>query len=205
MSLTSTLQDTKNRLTAMLAFANNKTGADDSNIGDAIKTLCDGYGSGGGGVRKVIVDIVPDSDLLITASATLTAQTGVDEIPDLIMMYCPDMAEWISDHSSNLPTTSTIQSGLWFKIPIPYKQWLSSANRGPVDGEFSFSSSSVLSETLDGVGFGVNTAPSYSMSTVCPQYTNKIEAGVVKVPYGGNNRYVRAGLTYRFICLYGNN
>lgn len=47
MSLLDTLQDTKNRLSALLAFANQKTGADDSSIGDAIKTLCDGFGGSG--------------------------------------------------------------------------------------------------------------------------------------------------------------
>lgn len=54
MSLLDTLQDTKNRLSALLAFANQKTGADDSNIGDAIKTLADGFGSGGG--KAIIVN-----------------------------------------------------------------------------------------------------------------------------------------------------
>lgn len=56
MSIADKLAASKNALVNLLAFANTKTGKDDTNIGDAIKTLCDGYGQGGGvvGVNSFI-------------------------------------------------------------------------------------------------------------------------------------------------------
>jgi len=47
MALKSTLESAKARLNALLTYANETTGADDTNIGDAINTLCAGYGGGG--------------------------------------------------------------------------------------------------------------------------------------------------------------
>lgn len=47
MTLKSTLDDIKSRLTALLAYANGVTGESDTSIGDAIETLADGYGQGG--------------------------------------------------------------------------------------------------------------------------------------------------------------
>lgn len=47
MSITSVLQDTKARLDSLLTFANETTGQSDVSIGDAVKTLVDGFGRGG--------------------------------------------------------------------------------------------------------------------------------------------------------------
>lgn len=49
MSLLDKLSQAKTTLDNLLAFANNKTGKGDTSIGDAIKTLVDGYGGGSGG------------------------------------------------------------------------------------------------------------------------------------------------------------
>lgn len=43
------LTASKNGLTALLEYANQTTGQSDTDIGEAIRTLCDGYGQGGGG------------------------------------------------------------------------------------------------------------------------------------------------------------
>lgn len=47
MSLKTILEGSKSKLTALLSFANETTGQSDTNIGDAIRTLCGGYGGGG--------------------------------------------------------------------------------------------------------------------------------------------------------------
>lgn len=56
-----------NEIELLTAYANNTTGAADTNIGDAIKTLCDGYGQGSGGNILEFVDgigdVVPNSYL----------------------------------------------------------------------------------------------------------------------------------------------
>ena len=46
MSVKSTLDSVKSRLSALLAFANETTGSSDTNIGEAVQTLCTGYGGG---------------------------------------------------------------------------------------------------------------------------------------------------------------
>jgi len=48
MALKTTLDDTKDRLDALLTYANSVTGAEDTSVGDAIETLANGYGQGGG-------------------------------------------------------------------------------------------------------------------------------------------------------------
>lgn len=53
MSLLDKLSQAKSTLDNLLAFANNKTKKDDVSIGDAIKTLVDGYGGGSGDVPFV--------------------------------------------------------------------------------------------------------------------------------------------------------
>lgn len=52
MSIASTLQDTKARLDSLLTFANETTGQSDVSIGDAIKSLVDGFGQGGSSYEK---------------------------------------------------------------------------------------------------------------------------------------------------------
>ena len=44
MALKTTLEDTQDRLEALLTYANSVTGAEDASVGDAIETLCMGYG-----------------------------------------------------------------------------------------------------------------------------------------------------------------
>lgn len=48
MSITEKLTASKNALASLLTFANAKTGKSDPDIGEAIRTLVDGYGGGGG-------------------------------------------------------------------------------------------------------------------------------------------------------------
>lgn len=62
MAIKQTLEDSKSRLDALLTYANGVTGAEDTNIGDAIKTLCDGYGRGGSGGELVQTTYTFDTD-----------------------------------------------------------------------------------------------------------------------------------------------
>lgn len=56
------LQASKDGLDALLEYANGVTGKEDANIGDAIKTLTDGYSQAPG---AAIFDITPQEDTLI--------------------------------------------------------------------------------------------------------------------------------------------
>lgn len=48
MAIKQIIDDSKSRLDALLTYANGVTGVADVSIGDAVKTLCDGFGQGGG-------------------------------------------------------------------------------------------------------------------------------------------------------------
>lgn len=88
MSLLDKLSQAKSTLDNLLAFANNKTGKGDTSIGDAIKTLCDGYGGGSGGTPFVFGGMnaelvseydedftLADTSFVIGESASTTATT----------------------------------------------------------------------------------------------------------------------------------
>lgn len=60
MGISEDLVQIKSEADALLAFANQKTGAGDTRLGDAVKTLADGFGAGGGGgVQFTEVSSVP--------------------------------------------------------------------------------------------------------------------------------------------------
>lgn len=65
------LTASKNGLDALLAYANGVTGGADANIGDAIRTLADGYGQGGGGVYAELLMLILLSITLLTRLQTL--------------------------------------------------------------------------------------------------------------------------------------
>lgn len=63
------------RLASLLAYANEATGAEDTRIGDAIKTLCDGYG---GGDKLVFYDkLTGDGDAYIDTGIVINGTTDV--------------------------------------------------------------------------------------------------------------------------------
>lgn len=74
MSIASTLQDTKARLDALLSYANETTGQSDVSIGDAIKTLADGFGGGGGEMEFTkAIDFTAGDDMAYHSFTTDTS------------------------------------------------------------------------------------------------------------------------------------
>lgn len=73
MSLTSRIQ-------ALINYANETTEAGDTTLGDAVKTLCDGYGHGGGGIEEKDVNFF-DYDGTLVASYTLAEAQALTELP----------------------------------------------------------------------------------------------------------------------------
>lgn len=63
-----------NQIEALIAYANETTGKSDTHLGDAVKSLADGYGQGGGGGIKVL-------NKQITLSSTATKIT-IDDVPE---------------------------------------------------------------------------------------------------------------------------
>lgn len=83
------LDSSADAMDALLAYANGTTGQADVNIGDAIKTLCDGYG---GGTQLPGVKAISSGRLTIAAT-TITAPTvqhNLGEVPDVIVAWSPN-------------------------------------------------------------------------------------------------------------------
>lgn len=64
----------RNKIQALIAAANTKTGESDTTLTDAVQTLVDGYGQGGGGsdlsaVNVFVGDYLSTTDLIITKGA----------------------------------------------------------------------------------------------------------------------------------------
>lgn len=63
MTIGEQLNQSADAMDALLTYANGVTEQADSTIGDAIKTLCDGFGHGGGGIRVVRGELLFDADV----------------------------------------------------------------------------------------------------------------------------------------------
>lgn len=64
MTLKSTLESSKSRLDALLTYANNTTSAGDTNIGDAIQTLCSGYGAENHTIEDAFIENSGNADIV---------------------------------------------------------------------------------------------------------------------------------------------
>jgi hypothetical protein len=70
MALKSTLESAKARLDALLTYANETTGESDTSIGDAIQTLCAGYGGGGYSLDDIASGAEPSGAIEISDSVS---------------------------------------------------------------------------------------------------------------------------------------
>ena len=115
------LEASKSGLDALLTYANGVTGQDDVSIGDAVKTLADGFGQGGGGpndfvqVHNSSTDI---NDVYVDRSGNQKPYAGwaaTDWIP------CDDYTIVIRN-DENIGSTS----GTYCAVYDKDKKWISS-------------------------------------------------------------------------------
>lgn len=138
MALKTTLESTKARLNALLTYANETTGADDTSIGDAIQTLCAGYGGGGYRIDDIADGSEPSGDIEITTTnivhyafhghpnitgvslpnAITVGQQAFNGINNISKFYAPKVETFgasafpsLKVASINLPSVVTIGSG----------------------------------------------------------------------------------------------
>lgn len=113
------MDESKSKMDALLAYANGVTGKTDVSIGDAIKTLCDGYGSGGSIPETLESDI---RIILLESDQTAPYEVQMDFIPDLVMIQAIDdvtepnqFAGFFMQSRSgvNIATGSYINSAYW--------------------------------------------------------------------------------------------
>lgn len=81
MALTDVLTDIKSRLNALVTYANGVTGASDTSVGDAVRTLAAGYGQGGSGksLEEIYsLDYVVETSDTSAPSTQITIASNVD-------------------------------------------------------------------------------------------------------------------------------
>lgn len=93
MTIGEKLEASKNGLDALLDYANRTTGADDSNIGDAIKTLADGYG-GGSDVDEVTIEFDLADDYTSTTNGVIAVLDNAD-LSEFVFRHFGNRGEWI--------------------------------------------------------------------------------------------------------------
>lgn len=98
MSLSEKLTNIKTNLTSLLSFANEKTGQNDTDLGEAIRRLADGFGIGGSGfsvadlcATNAITEI---SDASITKVARPYAFSGMTALETVNLPMCTEMANY---------------------------------------------------------------------------------------------------------------
>lgn len=73
MTIGEQLNATADAMDALLTYANGITGAADTNIGDAVKTLADGYGQGGGDIPGLKIGAATPTDYVKAIEIPLNA------------------------------------------------------------------------------------------------------------------------------------
>lgn len=100
MSVASNEQAWLNTLSGLLTYANGVTGESDTNLGDAVRTLADGYG-GGGGLPTGFTAIATGTHTLsedVPGGSTFTVTHNLGQTPDLFIFY----------HEGNIALTATM-------------------------------------------------------------------------------------------------
>jgi len=97
------------KLQALLTAANTKTGESDTTITDAMQTLVDGYGQGGGSSNYATG--------LVTLSTDLSLTTSPKNIPGLQLSFQPDFF-YIAPERTSFETRENYDGGLWSFVAI---------------------------------------------------------------------------------------
>lgn len=116
MSITEKLTSSKNALASLLDYANAKTEKNDPDIGEAIRTLVDGYG--GGGIPNVRhITFVPDTD--ITSSNRYTLHTDPFSADHIIIIVAREYPEINPAHYGLIYFwTMRRLTSIWYASPI---------------------------------------------------------------------------------------
>ena len=81
MGLSENLTEIKSKADAMIAYANDVTGGSDATLGDAIKTLADGYGQGGGSGLECFAEyeFEVDQDYMVGTGGSLVVDISLTD------------------------------------------------------------------------------------------------------------------------------
>lgn len=177
-----TADSVKNKLTALLAMANAKTGKTDVNMTDAVTSLIAGFGQAGGGSDGgtsgiYMAKITPASE---KKSFTITHNLGTTDILMAVI--------WAETFGDVTPSVGRITMRTWLKTDIPVR--LTSSSTHPnidIFNSYSLESSHII-------------APSQPTSDA---YLCKATDENNFFMYGGGSTsaYFYAGVTYTVIIM----
>lgn len=162
------------KIEALTAYANTITGKSDTNLSDAVASLADGYGGGGGSG-------------LVYEEGTYTATE--DSIPTISFAgshtKAPDMVMFIDVSEDHATVGNTITMFMFANVLALFgSEWASTSKIS------EFYVYGRLSPTLS------------AASAALPYTRNEITASEFK-PYGGTNTFLcRTGQTYKWIAIW---
>ena len=189
-------------INALTAYANTVTGASDTCLSDAVATLADGYGSGGGNVSVKTGTFTLANDLPIAAGGTVLP-VGLTEQPDMLFV-------WMDKDSFN--AIGTPAGGHWYACelckntldtlpPVRYNSTdtIQRINTGAWIEVVKYNINTI---TLDGVSTILTSAP-YSANASNTNVPNIASDGTVTLArYSSAASYLYAG-TYHYIAIKG--
>ena len=94
----------KSEADALINFANAKTGAGDTNLGDAVKTLVDGFGQGGGSGENTLKALIAQTKMTYYLFYNYPGKT-VD-----LSMFTPDITSLVENYASMFYGSQNLES-----------------------------------------------------------------------------------------------
>ena len=83
-------------ITALTRYANEVTGQSDTNLSDAVRTLCDGYGGGGGSMPHFLDPSEQIGTITVDESNTLAVKTALASLPNgtTVVAFCETASKY---------------------------------------------------------------------------------------------------------------
>ena len=165
MSLASVLQDTKARLDALLVYANETTGQSDVSIGDAIRTLTDGFGGGGSSWidEYKVATVVVDTDYgnlnvfypeVVEAILKDGTTTQFDTAWYWIINVENPVDAYIGGYKTNGFGNILINSGVLANVTLPYVRNNTAKTVGMYGVSIQYENTSLLASRQIGISAG---------------------------------------------------
>ena len=170
------------KLNSLLTAANNKTGESDTTLTDAVQTLIDGYGQGGGGLKYKTGSFTLESDARFVETAGSGIAHSLGEVPKCVIVWQTTYTD------SNIPTAQVNAGYVFFDRIMDMDERLSTSAKS---ADSFYAVFSIAANSTVGMQFASPTAASYMPDT------DPTSTEIYLYDYGANNRW-RAGVTYHY-------
>ncbi len=190
MSIVSELTESKSKLDALLTYANGVTGAADANIGDAIRTLANGYGGGSGdGIRIDVGTFKLATSSLSSSGTSVKIQHNLGAIPDGIIVWSDEFTPDITKTGGG----NDVYGFVWFRDLFKNPMRGSSTTTIPLENGLTMYFT--YNQTADNISGSFPSSASYTYSG---GYTSQLSAAEFPLLRVGSNTYWTSQVTYRY-------